>query len=88
MKHVQLTTSLDEKNTLSQVQASDSTKNHIHGEIQKKHTIEQIWTMKIHVFNLDKQYVCNQFERENTDCFIHICIYNDQSAILTERWDD
>lgn len=24
------------KNTLSQVQASDSTKNHIHGEIQKK----------------------------------------------------
>lgn len=38
MKHVQLTTSLDEKNTLSQVQASDSTKNHIHGEIQKKNT--------------------------------------------------
>lgn len=36
MKHVQLTTSLDEKNTLSQVQASDSTKNHIHGEKQKK----------------------------------------------------
>lgn len=44
MKHVQLTTSIDEKNTLSQVQASDSTKNHIHEEIRerKKHTIEQI----------------------------------------------
>lgn len=38
MKHVQLTAFIDEKNTLSQVQASDSTKNHIHEEIREKKT--------------------------------------------------